>query len=108
MIMKLFHRISTAAVLGASMLSLAIAPANAAACRDAHGRFAKCPTTAAAAVRPAHATSARAAKVASAATKHEKATSATTAAIPATKMAGMASTAKAPHAAKKAGAAHAG
>ena len=105
--MKLFHRISTAAVLGASMLSLAIAPANAAACRDAHGRFARCATTAAATARPAHMT-----KVASAAAKSQKTASApsakTATAAPATKMASMTPAAKRPHTAKKAAATHAG
>lgn len=41
-------RISTAALLAISALGAASMPANAAACRDAHGRFAKCPVTASA------------------------------------------------------------
>jgi hypothetical protein len=97
--MQLFQRISTAAILGVSMLSLAIAPANAAACRDAHGRFTKCPASTTAVARPAHAT-----KAANAAAKHEK----TAGAAPSAKMANASSAAKASHAGKKAAAPHAG
>jgi hypothetical protein len=55
--MTRFRTASLAALAGFSMLAMATAPASAAPCRDAHGRFAKCGTVAAtvphAAARPA-------------------------------------------------------
>lgn len=43
--MTSLFRISTAALMAISALGLTTLPANAAACRDAHGRFTKCPAS---------------------------------------------------------------
>lgn len=56
--MNKLTRVSTAVLLAISALGAASMPANAAACRDAHGRFAKCPTSAVTAAKATKATKA--------------------------------------------------
>jgi hypothetical protein len=80
---KLF-RISTAALLAISALGAASMPANAAACRDAHGRFAKCSTSAPATHAKAKTVKATH-KVAAKKATPAKQAAASTKAVPATK-----------------------
>lgn len=56
--MNRIFRISTAALMAISALGAASLPANAASCRDAHGRFVTCPGKAPAKATKAHATKA--------------------------------------------------
>ncbi|AZI35409.1 hypothetical protein NT2_09_01070 [Caenibius tardaugens NBRC 16725] len=77
-------RISTAALLAISALGAASMPANAAACRDAHGRFAKCPVSATAPAKTAKTTRASHKVAAKKASPSKQAAAASVKAAPAT------------------------
>ena len=48
--MSSFRTLLAASLIGASAMAMAAAPASAAPCRDAHGKFAKCPAAVEAAI----------------------------------------------------------